>query len=89
MAFQIRKPFREGLLKNRYIGRTFIMAGNENRKKGIRFKLSPVRLEILHRGDGQVREGGIAQAFEKCVRIEWPIRPHARGSGGCRPFHDG
>jgi amidophosphoribosyltransferase len=39
-------PLREGLIKNRYVGRTFIMPNQEMRQKSVRRKLNPIPYEI-------------------------------------------
>lgn len=46
MAHKLGVKFREGLVKNRYIGRTFIMPGQSQRKKSVRQKLNPIGLEF-------------------------------------------
>ncbi|TGD71391.1 amidophosphoribosyltransferase [Mangrovimicrobium sediminis] len=46
MAYELGIKFREGFMKNRYIGRTFIMPGQNQRKKSVRQKLNPVPLEF-------------------------------------------
>ena len=46
LANQLNVKFREGFMKNRYIGRTFIMPGQNQRKKSVRQKLNPIELEF-------------------------------------------
>lgn len=46
VAFHLGVKYREGFIKNRYIGRTFIMPGQQLRKKSVRQKLSPIDLEF-------------------------------------------
>lgn len=42
----IRKPYRQGFVKNRYIGRTFIMPGQIQRRKSVRRKLNTINSEF-------------------------------------------
>lgn len=46
LASTLDLPYREGFIKNRYIGRTFIMPGQAVRKKSVRQKLNPMRIEF-------------------------------------------
>ncbi len=46
MANALGVTFREGFIKNRYIGRTFIMPGQTQRKKSVRQKLNPIQAEF-------------------------------------------
>lgn len=46
LANHLGVKFREGFVKNRYIGRTFIMPGQAARKKSVRQKLNAIDLEF-------------------------------------------
>ncbi|MGB5734796.1 MAG: amidophosphoribosyltransferase [Thiohalocapsa sp.] len=46
LAIQLGIPYAEGFIKNRYIGRTFIMPGQTVRKKSVRQKLNAIDLEF-------------------------------------------
>jgi len=46
LANKLGVKFREGFIKNRYIGRTFIMPGQQMRKKSVRQKLNAIGLEF-------------------------------------------
>jgi amidophosphoribosyltransferase len=49
LAHRLGKPYREGFVKNRYVGRTFIMPGHEVRKKSVRQKLNAIGMEFKGR----------------------------------------
>jgi amidophosphoribosyltransferase len=49
LAQKIGKPYREGFVKNRYVGRTFIMPGQAVRKKSVRQKLNAIGIEFRGR----------------------------------------
>ena len=49
LAQRIGKPYREGFVKNRYVGRTFIMPGQGMRKKSVRQKLNAIATEFKGR----------------------------------------
>lgn len=46
IAQAIDIPYRQGFVKNRYVGRTFIMPGQQQRKKSVRRKLNAIRSEF-------------------------------------------
>ncbi len=46
LAFKLGVKYREGFIKNRYIGRTFIMPGQKQRRKSVKQKLNAIGLEF-------------------------------------------
>jgi len=46
LSKQLDLPYREGFIKNRYIGRTFIMPGQSIRKRSVRQKLNAIAMEF-------------------------------------------
>ncbi|NDE99934.1 MAG: amidophosphoribosyltransferase, partial [Verrucomicrobia bacterium] len=49
LAHLLGKPYREGFVKNRYVGRTFIMPGQGVRKRSVRQKLNVIASEFRGR----------------------------------------
>ncbi len=46
LAIKLKVRYREGFIKNRYIGRTFIMPEQQERQKSVRHKLNPLGIEF-------------------------------------------
>jgi len=71
-AYHLNKPFREGFIKNRYIARTFIMPGQETRRKSVRLKLNTIKSEFAGRNvllvDDSVVRGTTANEIVQMAR---------------------
>lgn len=46
LAEKLRLPYREGLMKNRYVQRSFILSEQNKREKAVELKLAPIKKEI-------------------------------------------
>jgi amidophosphoribosyltransferase len=71
-AGELDVRYSEGLYKNPFIGRTFIMSDNEERKKSVLYKLSPQKTEILDKTvlilDDSIVRGTTSKEIIKMVR---------------------
>ncbi len=72
LAYHLGVKFREGFIKNRYIGRTFIMPGQTMRKKSVRRKLNPIDIEFKNKNvllvDDSIVRGTTSQQIIEMAR---------------------
>jgi len=72
IARKLNLPYREALVKNRYIGRTFIMPADAKRRTSVRQKLNPIAEEFRGRNvllvDDSIVRGNTSRAIIEMVR---------------------
>ena len=80
MAYQLGIPCREGLIRNRYAGRTFIEAGSDRKRKA-QTKYTPLN-EVLNGKRVFLVEDSIVRSTTMRVLLD-----RIRGAGGAREIH--
>lgn len=72
LGLTLNLDYREGFIKNRYIGRTFIMPGQALRKKSVRQKLNPISIEFKGKNvllvDDSIVRGTTSQQIVQMAR---------------------
>lgn len=72
LAYHLGIRYSEGFIKNRYIGRTFIMPGQKQRKKSVRQKLNAIGLEFKNKNvllvDDSIVRGTTSQQIIQMAR---------------------
>lgn len=72
VAYHLGVKYREGFIKNRYIGRTFIMPGQAERKNSVRRKLNAIDLEFRNKNvllvDDSIIRGTTSKQIIKLAR---------------------
>ncbi|MEG3753524.1 amidophosphoribosyltransferase [Psychromonas arctica] len=72
ISVELGLPYRQGFVKNRYIGRTFIMPGQTQRRKSVRRKLNPISAEFKGKNvllvDDSIVRGTTSEQIIEMVR---------------------
>jgi amidophosphoribosyltransferase len=81
-------PFGEGLMKNRYIGRTFILPDQKQRTSSVKLKLNPIRSELKGRDiilvDDSIVRGTTIKKLIRLLKEAGAKKVHVRIS--CPPL---
>src|SRR5262249_60524012 len=82
-------PFELGLIRNHYVGRTFIQPSQSGRDLGVRVKFNPVREVLADRSvvivDDSIVRGTTSRKLVRMVRRAGATQVHFRG--GAPPVH--
>ena len=73
LSIELNKKLREGFVKNRYIGRTFIMPGQKIRKKSVKQKLNTIDIEFKGRNilliDDSIVRGNTSKQIIEMAKV--------------------